>query len=563
MFKKNLIDKAYRYICVFCTFLAVIVVSIPNATGAANAVVSAHPLATSAGKTILAQGGNAFDAAVAVSAVLAVVEPYASGLGGGGFWLLYEAETGRAIMIDGRETAPSEASADMYLDKKGQPIPGKSLNGPIASGIPGTPAALVHLTDKYGRLPLAHNLSPAVALAQDGFKIDQRFAQTLKNHQKKLARFSTTAKIFLSDGVPPAAGKLFRQTKLAATLQAIADSGNNGFYDGRVAQELVRAVRASGGLWRRQDLKNYRIIERKPIRFTYHNAEITSASLPSAGGLTLAQTFNILEHFVLNGKDADYQAHIITEALRLTYKDRVELLGDSDFVQVPVQKLLSKDYAREQAALIDPEQAGTSILTQAPITGGTETTHFSIMDAAGNRVAATMSINTFFGSGFVAGDTGVLLNNEMDDFSIGERVPNIFGLYGSSANAIQHGKRPLSSMSPTFVENKDGLLIVGTPGGSRIISMLLLTIHDYVNNEQMDPQKLVAQSRFHHQYLPDTIQIEPDAFDSDWIAALQSKGHDIRVMQRKWGNMQMILYDKNLQRVQTASDPRGLFDTGY
>ncbi len=534
-----------------------------NHAAATAAIASAHPLATSAGHAIFEQGGNAFDAAVAVSAVLAVVEPYASGLGGGGFWLLHEAKSSRDIMIDGREVAPARATENMFLDGAGQPVPGKSLNGALAAGIPGTPAALTHLTQNYGRLTLAQNLAPAIKLARDGFKVDSRLAQSLSFHEKKLAQYTETAEIFLPNGKPPVAGQVLRQPYLAATLTALAESGNNGFYRGPVAGELTRSVNAAGGLWDESDLQNYSIVERKPVRFNYRNATITTASLPSAGGLTLAQALNMLEQLAYDEADPKNQAHLIAEVLRLTYKDRVELLGDSDFVQVPVKRLLSRNYARKQALLVDPKHAGNSLHKQPAEHGGSETTHFSIIDSDDNRVAATMSTTTFFGSGFVAGKTGVLLNNEMDDFSMGALIPNIFGLYGSRANMIAPGKRPLSSMSPTFVENDTGILILGTPGGSRIISMILLVILDYVNNEQLDPQKLVAIPRFHHQYLPDYIQVEPDSFAPDWIDALRSKGHEVREMQRKWGNMQLILFDNKTQQSIVANDPRGITDTRY
>ncbi|SFK52269.1 gamma-glutamyltranspeptidase / glutathione hydrolase [Nitrosomonas aestuarii] len=563
MFTNQFFNKKPIHAWLLCLFFVFGFFADRNYANVPAAVVSAHPLATAAGTKILNEGGNAFDAAVAVSAVLAVVEPYASGLGGGGFWLLHNATNARDIMIDGREIAPLEASEHMYLNRDGQPIPGKSLNGPIAAGIPGTPAALVHLTQNFGQLTLAQNLKPAIQLARDGFKVDQRFARTLRYHEKKLAQYPDTAKIFLPDGKLPVAGDWFRQPQLAGTLNEIAKSGMNGFYHGSVAKELVHSVRKAGGVWREQDLYHYKIVAREPVQFEYRNTRITTASLPSAGGLTLAQAFNILEYLPLDKDDSDNQAHLITEILRLTYKDRIELLGDSDFDQVPAKKLLSKGYAREQAALIDPEQAGKSILKQSIVNESVETTHFSIIDKAGNRVAATMSINTFFGSGFVAGNTGILLNNEMDDFSKGRNIPNIFGLYGSHANMIAPGKRPLSSMSPTFVENDKGILIVGTPGGSRIISMLFLVILDYINNNQMDPQKLVEMPRFHHQYLPDFIQVEPDAFDPGWIASLQAKGHEVRIMSQKWGNMQLILFDKENQQTRAASDPRGLSDTHY
>jgi len=558
-----------RHLKYFVSILFLTFIGFPNSIHASdsNAVVAAHPLAISAGKDILNQGGNAFDAAIAVSSVLAVVEPYASGLGGGGFWLLYHAETERNIMIDGREMAPSKATVNMYLDDKGQPIPGKSLNGPLAAGIPGTPAALVHLS-QFGQLTLADNLRPAIELARNGFKLDKRFAQTLLSHKEKLLQFPETKSIFFPNGRLPTEGGLFRQPQLAETLTAIAQLGLKGFYQGPVAQELVRSVQSAGGNWQMQDLKNYHVIERKPVQFGYRNTKITTATLPSSGGLMLAQSLNILDR-VLNRKQNDIQrTHLITETLRLTYKDRAELLGDSDFISVPSERLLSKAYAIQQANLIDPNRAGVSQMMRSVPNSpeareGTETTHFAVLDKAGNRVAATLTINTFFGSGFVAGSTGVLLNNEMDDFSISEGVPNVFGLYGSSANAIEPGKRPLSSMSPTFVENEHGILIAGTPGGSRIISMLLLVILDFIDNHETNPQTLVAKPRFHHQYLPDFIQIEPNAFESQWVAELESKGHEVRQMPRKWGNMQLVYYDKKTQKSITANDPRGLADTQY
>lgn len=561
MHKNN--QKCY----VFVLWLMLIGFFNPIHASSPSAVVAAHPLAISAGNDILDQGGNAFDAAIAISAVLAVVEPYASGLGGGGFWLLHHAETGSNVMIDGREMAPSNATKDMYLGDNGQPIPGQSLNGPLAAGIPGTPAALAHLS-QFGRLTLMDNLQPAIELARNGFKLDRRFIQTLQNHQEKLSKYPETKAIFLPNNRLPVEGELFRQPQLAVTLSAIAQSGFNGFYQGPVARELVRSVQSAGGIWRTQDLENYRVIERKPVQFNYRNAQITTATLPSAGGLTLAQSLNILDSVFRREQNAIQRSHLIIEALRLSYRDRALLLGDSDFVSVPSERLFSKAYAAQQATQIDSDRAGVSQSIQSnsklPVNDeGTETTHFAVMDKAGNRVAATLTINTFFGSGFVAGNTGVLLNNEMDDFSISEHVPNVFGLYGSRANAIEPGKRPLSSMSPTFVEHEQGVLIAGTPGGSRIISMLLLVILDFVDNQETNPQKLVALPRFHHQYLPDFVQIEPDSFEPQWIRDLESKGHDVQPMLRRWGNMQLIYYDKASKKATAASDPRGMMDTRY
>ena len=524
------------------------------------AIASAHPLATAAGERILQQGGNAFDAAVAVSAVLAVVEPYSSGLGGGGLWLLHRARDGREVLIDGRETAPGKVSASMYLDANGMPIAAASLNGPLSAAIPGMPAALAHLAQNYGQLPLAHSLAPAIALARDGFRLDRRFAGMVTNYQGKLRANPQAAGIFLRDGLIPVAGSVLRQPQLAATLTAIARHGADGFYRGRVADEMVQSIKRAGGIWEHADLAHYRIIEREPARFTYRDAVITTAPLPSSGALTLAQGLNILENFPLAQLSESNRIHLIAEALRRAYQDRAEYLGDSDFVAVPTGKLMSKDYGRERAATIDLHRATLDVRLDAGLSarpGGTETTHFSIMDRAGNRVAATLSINTNFGSGFVAGNTGVLLNNEMDDFSIAPAVPNVYGLHGNQANAIMPGKRPLSSMSPTFVEDAKGILIVGTPGGSRIISMVLLAIVNYIDDRQTDPGEIAGNPRFHHQHLPDRIEIEPDSFREEWISGLKLKGHQVTIAAQKWGNMQLIFFNKETQRSVTASDPRG------
>ena len=526
----------------------------------AEAIASAHPLATAAGEKILRQGGNAFDAAVAVSAALAVVEPYSSGLGGGGLWLLHRARDQREVLIDGRETAPGKASADMYLDARGVPITAASLNGPLAAAIPGMPAALAHLAKNYGRLPLAHSLAPAIALARNGFKLDRRFVEMIRNYQGKLHTDPQAAGIFLRGGLIPVPGSVLRQPQLAATLTEIARHGADGFYHGWVADEMVQSVKRAGGIWEHADLAHYRVIERAPARFAYRDAMITTAPLPSSGALTLAQGLNILENFPLVQLSESDRMHLIAEALRRAYQDRAEYLGDSDFVDVPTEKLMSKDYARERATTIDLHRATPDVRLDDGSTaraGGTETTHFSVMDREGNRIAATLSINTNFGSGFVAGNTGVLLNNEMDDFSIAPAVPNVYGLIGNQANAIMPGKRPLSSMSPTFVEDARGILIAGTPGGSRIISMVLLAVVNYVDDRQTDLRRIVGNPRFHHQHLPDQIEIEPDSFCEEWISGLRLKGHQVKIATQKWGNMQMIFFDKETRRSVSASDPRG------
>ncbi|MGH8743243.1 MAG: gamma-glutamyltransferase [Burkholderiales bacterium] len=522
------------------------------------AIASAHPLATQAAYRILKKGGNAFDAAVALAAVLAVVEPYSSGLGGGGFWLLHRASDGQEVMLDARETAPRGAIPSLYLDERGAVIPKATLRGPIAAAIPGTPAALDYLARHYGRLPLNVSLADAIRYARSGFAVDARYAAMARRFQGQLT--GDSRRLFLDYGSVPQAGFVLKQKELAATLQKIASQGAAVFYRGRIAQEMVAAVQGGGGIWETDDLKNYRVIERRPVQFTYHSLKITSASLPSAGGLTLAQSLNILSALPFDAADAATQAHFVVEALRRAYQDRARYLGDADFVSVPVERLMSKDYAAARAATIDPAQATPS----AQLGGipeaygeGADTTHFSIVDREGNRVAATLSINTPFGSGFVAGNTGVLLNNEMDDFSVAPGVPNTYRLRGFYGNEIAPGKRPLSSMSPTFVEDQRGILILGTPGGSRIISMVLLALLDYAGAPRFDLDAMLSLPRYHHQYLPDRIEIEPRGFSDDWIRKLQAKGHVISQSGRRWGNMQAVYIDKLTRRAEAASDPRG------
>jgi len=522
------------------------------------AIASAHPLATDAGYAILKKGGNAFDAAVAVAAALAVVEPYASGLGGGGFWLLHRAADGKQVMLDARETAPAQASAGMYLDEHGRVISKAPLRGPKAAAIPGIPAALAHLSKHYGRLPLAVSLAPAIRYANAGVRVDARYIAMSQRFQSQLT--GSARRLFLDYGSVPQQGFVLRQKALAATLEAIARAGSEGFYQGKVAREMVYAVQAAGGIWVLDDLKNYRVIEREPVKFTYRSLQITATPLPSAGGLSLAQSLNILERLPFTLGEEDTKAHFVVEALRRTYQDRARYLGDADFVSVPTTRLLSREYAASRAAAIDNNHATPSAeLDEEPaaINEGDNTTHFSIVDHEGNRVAATLSINTPFGCGFVAGETGVLLNNEMDDFSIAPGTPNAYRLQSFSGNEIAPGKRPLSSMSPTFVEDERGILILGTPGGSRIISTVLLAVLDYADQPQIDLQAMLRAPRYHHQYLPDRVEIEPEGFSQEWIAKLQARGHVVTKSGRRWGNMQAVYIDKRSGRAQAANDPRG------
>ncbi len=523
------------------------------------AIASAHPLATAAGREILDQGGNAFDAAVAVAAALAVVEPYSSGLGGGGFFLLHRARDGFQVMIDARETAPAAATPARYLDRHGNPLPRATLDGPTAAAIPGVPAGLAHLARKYGRLPLSRSLAPAIRLARDGFPVDERYRRMAQVRFLGLHGQERAARQFLVDGAAPPVGYLLKQPQLATTLEALARQGSAGFYRGPVARRMVAAVREAGGFWRESDLTRYRVKERKPIVFDYRGMRIVSAPPPSAGGLALAESLNILARYDLNHASQAQRMHWVAEALRRAYHDRARYLGDPDYVAIPTARLMSRAYADRRAASIEAQTATPSdqLGAVAEVHQGDNTTHFSIVDREGNRVAATLSINTLFGACFVAGDTGVLLNNEMDDFAVSTRAANTYGLVGSRANLVAPGKRPLSSMSPTFVEDRRGVLIVGTPGGSRIISMVLLAILGYAAQPAVDLNALVAAPRYHHQYLPDQIEVEPGGFPRDVLDDLQLRGHLVQVGERKWGDMQAVWIDRATGRAVAASDPRG------
>ena len=523
-----------------------------------HAVASAHPLATQAGEAVLASGGNAFDAAVAVAAALAVVEPFASGLGGGGFFLLHRASDGRQVMLDARETAPGAATADMYLGADGRPDTRASLDGARAAGIPGVPAGLAHLAERYGTRPLAVLLAPAIRLAEDGFAVDARYVAALGWRESVLRTDPVAAGTFLDGGKVPVTGFLVRQPALGATLRALGGRGAAGFYEGDVAEELVRSVRAGGGIWSRADLAGYRVVEREPSRFTYRGARIVTASLPSSGGLTLAQALQMLERRDLSAMAPGERAHWVVEAMRRAYQDRALHLGDPDHIAVPQERLGSRDYAEARGADIDPSRATPSASLPRGLTTreGGHTTHFSVVDAAGNRVAATLSINAPFGAAFVAGGTGVLLNNEMNDFAIAPDVANMFGLTGDAANAIAPGKRPLSSMSPTFVEDARGVLVLGTPGGSRIISMLLLAIQAHLDSRVPDIDAVLATPRYHHQYLPDRIEIEPGQFGADWVQALTARGHTVQEGRRRWGNMQAVFVDAVTGEATAHGDPR-------
>lgn len=522
---------------------------------ASSAIASAHPMATEAGLKILDAGGNAFDAAITVSSVLAVVEPYGSGFGGGGFWLLHRNSDSRQVMIDGREKAPLMAHRDLYLDENGEVIANASVDGALAAGIPGMPAALVYLSEHYGQLPLYETLQPAIKIAQTGFPVDAYYQKMARFRLAALLSSLAASELFLQDDKVPELGFVIRQPDLAKTMAILASEGFDGFYRGGIARQLVDSVQAAGGIWTLQDLAEYQVIERAAVSITYKDKKIISASLPSSGGIVMAEIFNMLATFDLNKLSEAQQVQVIVEAMRRAYKDRAEYLGDQDYVDVPVAKLLSENYAQQLASDIQLNKAGQSAEMPSQ-EEGRDTSHFSIIDKAGNRVAATLSINYPFGSGLVAEGTGVLLNDEMDDFSSSPGVPNVYGLVGSDANAIEPGKRMLSSMSPTFVESDAGIAVLGTPGGSRIITMVLLAILEMEKNH--DPQKWVDLPRYHHQYLPDVIQYEAGAFSDQVINQLSAMGYRLTKVKNSYGNMQAIFKDNNTGKLKAASDRRGI-----
>jgi len=547
-----------RLICLYAALLFAPAALPANAVAPSPqaAIASAHPLATRAGFEILNKGGNVFDAAVAVSAVLAVVEPSGSGLGGGGYWLLHRASDGFETMIDGREKAPFAARKDMFLDGRGKADPKLSVDGALAAAIPGMPAALAHLSERYGRLPLAESLAPAIRIAENGFAVGHKFLKLLGTRQQVVGRFRSSARIFLPQDRLPAPFSILRQPDLAATLKQIAKSGRDGFYRGKVAAKLVNSVRSAGGIWTEEDLESYRVVERRPLKGNYHGIKITSSPPSSSGGIVLIEALNVLSAYDLKQADPATRKHLIVEAMRRTYHDRALYLGDPDYVSIPVERLLNADYAAGLRSTIRFDKA----LPSAMLSGEDEqeaeaanTTHFSIIDQEGNRVAATLSINFQFGSGFVAEGTGVLLNDEMDDFA--SSAGNVYGLVGGAANAIQPGKRMLSSMTPTFLENERGVAVLGTPGGSRIISMVLLAALDYA--EGHEPASWVSLPRFHHQYLPDAIQYEPGALNASEVKDLAAKGHQLTVMPERYGDMQAVLWNKKTRELSAGSDPRG------
>jgi len=540
-----------------CLFL--LVVSAPLAAGdtpGKAAIASAHYLATEAGHEILAQGGNAFDAAIAVSAALAVVEPTSSGIGGGGFWLIHRAEDGFETMVDAREQAPAAAYKDMYLYAEGNVNRDLAVNGPLAAGIPGEVAGLEHLARNYGRLPLAVSLQPAIRIAREGFPVDKKFNAIVRWRIDSIKRWPAASEAYLVDGETPPIGHIIKLPDLAWVLENVAERGAEGFYTGPVAESLVKGVREAGGIWTMEDLAAYVVKERDPIRTMYGDYELVTAPPPSSGGVAIAEILNILEPYPINELAPVLRTHLVVEAMRRAYRDRAIYLGDPDFVDVPVEMLTSQYYADGLRASIRPDRATPSSVLPGneQIPEGTDTTHFSIIDADGNMVAATLTVNLGFGSTFMPPGTGLVVNNEMDDFSAKAGMPNAFGLIGFTANEIQPFKRPLSSMTPTFMIGEDKRAVIGTPGGSRIITMVLLGILDFMRGNE--PESWVSLPRFHHQYVPDKISAESAAFTPEQLEGLKAMGHEVEVRDRPWGNMHGAMWNLETGEVTAGSDPR-------
>ena len=532
-------------------------------------VASQEKLATHVGVEILKAGGNAVDAAVAVGFALAVTHPQAGNIGGGGFMLVHLAARNETIAIDYREIAPAAMKRDVFLDANGEADPRKSRDSALGVGVPGTVAGLALAHEKYGsgKFTLAQLIAPAIKLAREGFPVDDELADTLPRAQPRLARWPSSAKIFLkSDGVALGRGDRLVQSDLAATLEAIATQGPRAFYEGPLADKIVTGVRQNGGIITRDDLKNYQAIVRPAVRGSYRGYDIASMPPPSSGGVHLIEILNILEGFPLRDLGAGSAAtyHLMIEAMKPAYADRAEFLGDPAFVTVPVAGLTSKRYAAELRKAIDPERARPSQSVRAGSPApyeGDNTTHFSVVDSEGNAVANTYTLNFFYGLGLVADGTGILLNNELDDFASKPGAANAFGLVGGDANAPGPGKRPLSSMSPTIVF-RDGrvFLVTGTHGGSRIITMVAQVILNVIDH-QMNIAEAVAAPRIHHQWLPDQVDAE-SGLSPDTIRLLEARGHKI-VVGRTFGSANSILVAPEGLTGAADQRQRGTLAEGY
>jgi gamma-glutamyltranspeptidase/glutathione hydrolase len=520
-------------------------------------VATEQALASQVGLDILKQGGNAVDAAVAVGFALAVVLPNAGNLGGGGFMVLHDGETGQNVALDFREMAAARAHRDMYLDAQGKVIDGKSLFTHDAVGVPGTVAGMVHALNKWGSMPLAKVIAPAIKLADQGFVVSEVLASTLAEEKDTLGKWPASRAIFFKQGEPLKAGDKLVQKDLANSLRQISKSGAAAFYQGDIGKKISKEMAKHGGSITLQDLKDYKVVERKPILGNYRGYQVVTMPPPSSGGIHLVQILNMLEHYPIKdyGVNSANTIHVMAESMKLAYADRAEYLGDPDFVKIPVTGLISKGYADSLVKGIQMNQARPAAQIkpgQPQPYESDQTTHFSVMDKTGDAVAVTYTLNLNFGTGIVAEGTGILLNNEMDDFSVKPGVPNAFGLVGGSANAIAPKKRPLSSMTPTIVlKNDKPWLVTGSPGGARIITTVLQSIVNTIDHG-MNPAEAIVTPRVHHQWLPDELRIE-DGISPDTIALLQQKGHKV-ALKAPMGRVQIIQADES--GFYGYSDPR-------
>lgn len=496
-------------------------------------VASEQELASKIGLDVLKSGGNAIDAAVAMGFALAVALPNAGNLGGGGFMMVHDARTGQDVALDFREVAPLKATRDMYLDEQGQVIGGKSLFTHSAVGVPGTVAGLAHAAQRWGTQPLQQLIQPAIELAEKGFPVSETLAKVLQREAGNMGKWEATRAIYWKDGAPLKPGDLLVNPDLGQSLRLIARDGARAFYEGEIGQKIAADMTKNGGPITAQDLREYRVVERQPVRGSYRGHQIVTMPPPSSGGVHLVQILNLMERWPMKdwGHNSANSVHHVSEAMKLAYADRSEYLGDPDFVKIPLKGLTSKRYADALAQMIDPARARTArdIKPGQPQPHESDqTTHYSVMDGAGNVAAVTYTLNTNFGSGIVAPGTGILLNNEMDDFSAKPGVPNAYGLIGGDANAVAARKRPLSSMTPTFVL-KDGKpwLVTGSPGGARIITTVLQQVTNAIDYG-MNPAEAASAPRFHQQWTPDELRLEK-GFSPDTIAILKQRGQNIAV----------------------------------
>ncbi|MBZ9985744.1 gamma-glutamyltransferase [Mesorhizobium sp. BH1-1-5] len=530
------------------------------AKGEHGMVVTAQHLATEVGVEVLKKGGNAVDAAVAVGYALAVVYPNAGNIGGGGF-MTVRMKDGRTTFLDFRERAPLAATKTMYLDKDGNPVKGASLDGYLAVGVPGSVAGFEMAREKYGTQSRQALMAPAIAYAKDGFVLNQGDAASFAGSADRLAKDPAAAAIFLKkDGKPYGIGETLVQPDLAASLSAISEKGPDAFYKGAIADEIVKASGAKGGILAKGDFEQYAVRELKPVTCSYRGYEIISSPPPSSGGVIICEILNVLEGYPLSylGSGSAETVHVMVEAMRHAYVDRNSALGDPDFVDNPISKLLDKTYAKDIRDKIDPFRAGVSKdLMPKGFGESKETTHYSIIDNDGNAVAVTYTLNGSFGAGVVADGTGILLNNEMDDFTQKPGVPNLYGLVQGEANAIQPKKTPLSSMSPTIV-TKDGkpFMVIGSPGGSRIITITLEAIVNVIDHG-MNIQQAIDTPRIHHQWLPDTVYVEPFGLSPDTEKLLAGMGYHLDLSDETWGQAAGILVGgKSLSEIEKGGGAR-------